>query len=112
MVFLTEHYRPVREMDQMFTVVSGINFVKGPIHDKVWIESRYVEKYGSLAMNKIVINELDIKELPDIINDYVYYNNIQQPCELSIYALCVRNISSMNVVVRNIIEHNLTELQE
>lgn len=104
MVVVTEHYRPKEEHDQMLMCIDGIDYVKGPIHPITWLATRVDGVTCAPWREKVIIKNLDIKELPDIINDILcHLLQMEQPCNLSIYALDVTNLSMMQVVIRDIL---------
>jgi hypothetical protein len=106
-VFVTEHYRPTKEEDQIFISIDNINYVKNAKHDLKWLEDRIFD-YRTDDRSKIVMKKLDITELSDIANDFVYHGHLEQPCNISIYAWKATNIQMMWKSIRSILEHNLT----
>jgi hypothetical protein len=107
-VFVTEHYRPTKDLDQIFISVDNITYVKHANHDLKWLEDRILD-YRNDDRSKIVMTKLDLTELSDIANDFVYHGHLEQPCNISIYAWQVTNIGSMWTSIRSILEHNLVK---
>jgi hypothetical protein len=88
----------------MFIFVEGIDYAKESIHDFKWVESRFKScDPGMVGYHQVIIESLDMKELPDLINDIVYRHKLSQPCNLSIYAKNVKNIQFRSVVIKDIL---------
>ena len=110
-VFVFEHYRPIKENDQMLMSVDNINYVKSNVHDLKWLEERVFEYRNDEDRNKIIVQKLDMTELVDIINDFIHHGHLVQPCNISVYAMRVINIGMLNIVIRDILERNLIRVQ-
>jgi hypothetical protein len=107
-VYVTEHYRPVREKDQMLLRVENINYVTKAKHGADWMKARCTSHhYPSDGMIRIITNCFDIRDLPDFINDFVFYESISKPCNLTIYSLETMNIGALSTSIRDILENNL-----
>jgi len=109
-VYVTEHHRPNKENDQMLLSIDNVYFVKNAIHDLKWLENRILD-YRNDDRSKIIMMKLDITELNDIVNDFVYHGHLEQPCSVSIYAMRTTNINMLWEAIRNILDHNLIKAQ-
>jgi hypothetical protein len=103
LVFVHEYCRPGQEGDQMLMSIHNINYVKSSLSSLMWLKQRYMDSFCNNYGHKIIINNLDMNDLPGIINDFVFYNKIVQPCNLSVYAINTTHISMLNVAIRDIL---------
>jgi hypothetical protein len=108
MVYVFEHYRPTKEQDQMLLFIDGIDYVNKSISGEDWLQQRInFYSLNNEGRHKIILNTINLKDLPNFINDFIFYHKIEQPCDISLYALSVSNMSNLSVAIRNIIENNL-----
>jgi hypothetical protein len=107
-VFVFEHYRPRNDGDQLLIEVSNIDYVTEGVNDAAWIESKGITYYDDSSV-KLIAPQIDISEIPQLINDFIFHNKIEQPCTLSLYAIKTTGAKYLPVVIRNILEHNLSK---
>jgi len=107
-VYVSEWYRPREENDEMLMFVDNINYVTEKI-DEIEYNYTYYYKEGD-KRHKIIVNGMNMADLPKFINDFVFHHQILQPCNLSIHVLEIFNIKCLGIVIREILEHNLNSI--
>ena len=101
-VYVYEHYRPMRENDQLLITISNIDYVTESCGDVV-----KCSLYKDENIYRAILEDVAVRDIPRIVNDLVYYNHLPQPCNLSLYVIKTTGIRDLPVVIRDILENNL-----
>ena len=109
-VFVFEYYRPQKDGDHLLIAVTNIDYVTESVEEAAWVNSKEISCYDGDNYIKLVALSIDITEIPQIINDFIFHNKIEQPCNISLYAIKTTGVSYLPVVIRNILENNLSKV--